>query len=198
MMLVNETTVRETLRPYEAALVQAILGGWEDWRALQLGGRLRFVARSRACLVYDFIAQRAIAALAGDADVHVTCHDETAKFLFGKRVLLRFKKANYYGLGSNIQTQATLGFVDQQLDLPGFPNMHKVELVYVLNHLRTQIDQAVIVARDGDACLWSYPLPMVSDAVVPVPMPVPSADEPQGPRIKIRPADTEKKEATGG
>ena len=114
MTLANEQVVQAALAKYETRIFGAVHRGWEDWRALQLGGRLMFPARSRACLVYDFIVQRAEAAFADDSAIRTLRRDETIKFVFGDSVLLRFKKAMDNGLGSNIQTQATLGFVDQQ------------------------------------------------------------------------------------
>ena len=107
MPMANERAVRAVLAKYEPLLFHAIHGGWEDWRALGLGGRLLFQARSRACVVYDFIVQRAMAALAEDQAVRVLRRDETVKFVFHDTVALRFKKANENGLGSNIRTQAT-------------------------------------------------------------------------------------------
>ncbi len=197
MTVADEVIVRAVLMKHESALVDAILGAWEEWRALALGGRLRFPARSRACLVYDFIAQRAMAAFDGDDSVHVVCRDETAKFLFDNQVLLRIKKASDNGLGSNISTHATLDFVGQQFVLPGFPDVHKVEVVYRLNRLQTQIEQIAVVARDGDTCLWTYLLPLTSgDAVIDLPIQVVPL-QPAAPRIKVKTADKDRKNETG-
>ena len=198
MTLADEQVVRAALAYYETTIFRAVHEGWEEWRALQLGGRLLFQARSRACLVYDFIVQRAMAALSDDPDVHVVRRDETAKFVFSAAVLLRFKKANDNGLGSNIQTQATLGFVDQQQELPGLPNVHKVEVVYVLNRLQTQIEQVLVVARDGDVCLWSYVLtPDTTSEIMPLPLAVPPEID-RVARVRLRGAGDEgQKKETG-
>jgi HJR/Mrr/RecB family endonuclease len=197
MTLADELSVRAILGKYENVLFNAIHGGWGDWQALQLGGRLLFPARSRACVVYDFIVQRAMAVLAGDNDVRVIQRDETVKFIFADKVALRFKKANDNGLGSNILTQATLGFVDQQQELPGLPDVHKVEVVYVLNRLQTRIEQVQVAARDGDTCLWTYDIaPDTSAKVIPLPTPN-TGDSGHGVRIKIRAVDERKQNETG-
>jgi hypothetical protein len=86
---------------------------------LPLGGRLLFPGRSRACLVHDFMVQRAIAAWTGDSAVRVIRRDETAKFVVVDQILLRFKKADDRGLGSNIPTQSSLGFIGQQSGAAG-------------------------------------------------------------------------------
>ena len=199
MPMADEQAVRAVLAKYESVLFAATHGGWDDWRALGLGGRLIFQARSRACVVYDFIVQRAMAALAEDPAVRVLRRDETVKFVFHDTVALRFKKANENGLGSNIRTQATLGFVKQQQELPDFPNVHKVEVVYVLNDLQTRITQVLVAARDGDVCLWHYDLAPESGARVipmPVPMPNPRSDG-HGARIKLRAVDEGKQRDSG-
>jgi len=84
---------------------------------------------------------------------------------------LRFKKADDRGLGANIPTQAALDFAEQQHELPGIPNVHKVEVVYVLNRLQTQVDRVVVVARDGDVRLWDYVVERTGGADV-IPMPI--------------------------
>jgi hypothetical protein len=188
MIRADENIVRGVLRSYEDAIFKAVHGAWSDWRELPLGGRLLFPGRTRACLVHDFMVQRAIAAWTGDSAVRVIRRDETAKFVVVDQVLLRFKKADDRGLGSNIPTQASLGFIGQQHDLPGIPNVHKVEVVYALNRLQTQIDRVVVVARDGDALLWDYAIaPATTAEVISLPV-LPSAPA-QGARVKIRKAD---------
>lgn len=197
MPMADEQAVRAVLAKYETVLFTAFHGGWDDWRALPLGGRLLFPARSRACIVYDFIVQRAMAALGDDEAVHILRRDETVKFVFADTVVLRFKKASDNGLGSNIRTQATLGFVDPQQELPGMPDMHKVEMVYVLNGLQTRIEQVLVAARDNDVCLWNYEIaPDTGAAIIPIPVPTPS-DGGRGTRVKLRIVDEGKKHDTG-
>lgn len=197
MPIAKEHVVRAALAKYETNLSDAIHGAWQDWRELPLTGRLKFVGRSRACLVYDFIVQRAMATLADDTSVNFIEGDETVKLVFDGIVALRFKKANESGVGSNIKTQATLGFVEQQQELPGIPGVHKVEMVYVLNRLQTKIDQVLVVARDGDHCLWSYEVTTDGGAaIVPMPQPQPSSDD-RGARIKVRGSEAGTKRESG-
>jgi len=197
MTMTDELVVRAALAKHETKLFHAIHHAWDEWRGLQLNGRLLFPGRSRACLVYDFIVQRAKAAFADEPSVRVIQRDETAKFVFDGQIALRFKKANENGLGSNIETQATMDFIDQQQELPGIPNAHKVEVVYILNHLQTQIDQVLVAARDGNACLWSYAIAPTGTQVVPLPL-APSAEPERGARIKLRAVEYGQKEETGG
>lgn len=192
----DEDIVRSVLAPYETKLFQAMHGAWEDWKALGLAGRLLFLGRSRACLVHDFIVQRAIAAFTGDAAVRTIRRDETAKFVFAGQVALRFKKADDNGLGSNIKTEATLDFVEQQQELPGIPNVHKIEVVYILNRLQTQIERVVVVARDGDVRLWNYVIAPATTAEI-VPLSVAKPEPERGARIRIRGGNKNQKKETG-
>jgi hypothetical protein len=197
MIRADEDVVRRVLQPYEDAIFQSVHGAWGGYQELNLGGRLLFPGRSRACLVHDFMVHRAISAWTGDSAVRVIRQDETAKFVVADQVLLRLKKADDRGFGSNIPTQASLGFIEQQHDLPGIPNVHKVEVLYLLNRLQTQIDRVVVVARDGDELLWDYVIAPATTADV-ISLPSASSSEPErGARIKVRKADHDKKEQTG-
>jgi hypothetical protein len=197
MIEAEEEVVRSVLAPYETRLFQAFHGAWDDWKALELGGRLLFPARSRACIVHDFIVQRASTAFSGDPAVRVILRDETAKFVFVDQVLLRFKKADDSGLGSNIETQAILNFVEQQQELPGIPNVHKVEAVYILNKLSTQIERVVMVARDGDVRLWDYVIAPATTADI-VMLPLVGKPQPgRGAKIRVRASDKDQKTETG-
>jgi hypothetical protein len=193
MIEADENVVRSVLAPYETRLFQAVHGAWNEWKALELGGRLLFPARSRACIVHDFIVQRASAAFSGDPAVRVILRDETAKFVFADQVLLRFKKADDSGLGSNIETQSILSFVEQQQELPGIPNVHKVETVYILNKLSTQVERVVMVARDGDVRLWDYVIaPSTTADIVTLPL-VGKPQPKRGAKVKIRATDENQK-----
>lgn len=193
MIRPDEEIVREVLAPRHDQLLDFAHGAWNEWRDLAIGGRLLFPGRSRACLVFDFMVQRAIAAWENDNAVRVIRRDETAKFVIDDKVVLRFKKADGRGLGSGIPTQATMKFEFQQYEMPGIPNVHKVEVLYDLNPFQTQIDKLMIVARDGDERLWDYVvLPTRMAEIMPHPITA-SADETRAVRVRLRKVDEEKK-----
>jgi hypothetical protein len=197
MVLADEAVVRGVLSPYEAALYQSVLGAWDEWKALSLGGRLRYPARSRACLVHDFIVQQAITAFSSDPAIRVIERDETAKFVVAETVLLRFKKGDENGLGSNIRTQASMKFVEQQHELPGMPNAHKVEVIYTLNKLATKIDRLTVVARDGEVRLWDYDLaPRTTAEIIDLHI-APATETERGVRIRVRTTHDKQKSETG-
>jgi hypothetical protein len=197
-MIADENVVRQVLKPYENGIHQAIHGAWNDFKELNLGGRLLFPSRSRACLVHDFMVQRVISALVDDNTVRVLRRDETAKFIIADQVLLRLKKADDRGLGSNIPTQASLDFIGQQFEIPGIPDVHKIEVVYLLNSLQTQIDKIVVVARDGDERLWDYAItPDTTADIMSLPM-TSNAEPERGARVKVRKIKDDKKKDMGG
>jgi hypothetical protein len=197
MIRADEDVVRRVLQPHQDLIFKAVHGAWADWRELPLGGRLLFPGRTRACLIHDFMVQRAMAAWSSDSSVRVIQKDETAKFIVADQVVLRFKKADDRGLGSNIPTQASMEFAGQQYELPGLPDAHKVEVVYLLNRLQTQIDQILVVARDGDKRLWDYSIAPAETADI-IPLPTSGIPEPlRGARVKVRKTDDDKKKDIG-
>lgn len=187
MTLADQTAVEATLKDFEPALLRIVHGAWAEVRKLPLEAPLEF-ARTRACLVQDIMVRRAKAEFADDPRVRMVSRDETVKFVFDEAVIARFKKADASGLGSNIQTQAVMQFVDQQQELPGLPDVHKIEVLYHLNKLQTQIEHVMVVARDDDQMLWDYPLRAGESAQV-VMFPTGQDEPPRGATIKIRTPD---------
>lgn len=187
----DQDAVQATLNEFEGTILDVVHGAWRDFRQLQqaLPAPLLY-ARTRACFVQDLMVQRAQAAFCEDPRVRIIEKDETAKFVFDGSVVVRFKKADESGLGSNIPTQAVMQFVEQQQELPGFPNMHKVEVLYHLNKLQTQVDHVMVVARDGGRLLWEYAMTAAEEAGQVVMFPAAQEEPQRGAKIKIRKPDT--------
>lgn len=184
MAIAIEAEVRAVLSRRDGAMLGIVRGAWADWMSLPGRPRLRF-RRTRANVVHDFMVGRAMTAFAGDAEVRSIVRDETAKFLIGGRVLLRFKKGDGNGLGTNIATQAVLAFTDPQLVIPGLPDVQKVDVAYILNDLETTIERVAVSARDNDALLWSYDLDDGTGAVV-LPLVQPDAPDEGGNIVRLR------------
>ncbi len=129
--------------------------------------------RSRANFVWEQIIERANAALVEHDAVHVIDDNETMKFLIRDSVLFRFKKTDETGRSSNIATQLALAFHDHEQEMLGLPEVQRVEVVYKLNRLETQIDDICVVARNGDQIAWEYSLLDTGEAAILLPMPDP-------------------------
>ena len=121
----------------------------EDWLAVPDRAEIRY-GRTRANYIFDRIIHHALMEFDGDGDstVKALVEAQSVKFLFGNSVVARFKKGNAKGVGSNIETQAVLAYVDPQATFAGLPDIHRVEIVYQLNILGTGYAEVSVVARD--------------------------------------------------
>jgi hypothetical protein len=135
--------------------------------------------------VWEQIIDRANFAFAEEPGVHIIDGQETFKFLVDGSVLFRFKKGDDAGVTANIPTQIALAFHDHEQDLFGLPEVNRVEVIYQLNMLETEIVDVLVVARDGNAIAWSYSLLDSGEGVVPLPMPAPSEEPPAKPAVRL-------------
>lgn len=192
MPVPSEATVRSILDDIHDPIVSAIREAWEDWLASDRNGVWRY-KRSRANFVWEQIIERANNALLGHDAVHVIDGHETMKFLVRDTVLFRFKKADETGRSSNVATQLALAFHDHDEDLFGLPEVQRVDVVYKLNRLETQIDDICVVARNGDQIAWEYSILDAEEALVPLPMPEPKPERPAASIVKLKGAADDRK-----
>jgi hypothetical protein len=187
--------VREILSDFELRMRSVIESAWKEW--LEVPNRARFSARSRASMVFDFIKTGALVEFNGDPNIRAIVKGQTVHFLFRDRTLVRFKKANSAGIGSNIETQAVIQFVDPKLTIPGLlPEIYRVEVCYHLNKLATEIETLAVTARDRGRKIWSYPLQRPASGEI-VPLPPRGGDTPPAPaQVRIR-KPVERPETTG-
>ena len=158
-----------------------MLGAWQDWLSFRLGGSWR-CNRSRANFVWEQIIDRAIKAVTGMPGVRYPRANETFTFIIDAGVVaFRFKKADEEGVSANLPTQTALAFHDHQMRLPGIQASNRVEVVYQLDALETQIEDILVVARDGDHVLWHYSLLPAKTAA----MPTASTPPTSPPRLRV-------------
>lgn len=162
MLQFIESEVRNTLEPFHARLSEIVRESFAEARevsALRVSkgfGPSRY-PRTVANDVFDAISRRAINNFRDEPNVQVIIEAQTVKFIFGQKVIARFKKGDENYLGRNIPTQAVLDFVDPQQTLPGFPPAAaKVDFVWTPNEIGTEIERLQVVARNHDVRLWSY------------------------------------------
>lgn len=175
--------VKKVLEDFELRMRDLLEGAWEDWQGLSHKALLS--PRSRASIVFDFIKSRALAEFDGDPDIRPIPKGQTVHFLFRDRVLVRFKKANSAGLGSNIETRAVIEFVDPQFPLFPLPPVYHVEVCYHLDKLATRMDMLAVTARQRNTKLWAYELERVGSAAV-VPLPGPPHADATPPEVRPR------------
>ena len=162
--------VQPLIDRYRGPIVGAVLGAWDDWLASPCRAVWR-CRRSRANFVWEQIIDRAHAAFDTSPDVRILDANETFRFLVEDLVLFRFKKGDDVGLSNNVPTQLSLAFHDHSQNLLGLPEVHRVDVVYQLNRLETEIRDLLVVGRDEDLVLWSYSLLLAGTVVAPLPAP---------------------------
>jgi len=151
-----ESEVRRLLHPREPAIAKIALDAWARW--WRNPERTQLFRRSRAYLMHNYMMIDANAGLALDRGIHIISGQETSYFLVEGRLLFRFKKGDERGVSSNIETQASLAFIEPEMPLIELPDVARVDIAYVVNPLETLIQTILVVARDGDQALWSYPI----------------------------------------
>lgn len=197
MSIPSEPVVKSLISDFELRIRAILEGAWEDWLEEPRKGIKS--ARSRASIVFDFIKHRAVAEFDGDPHIRAIPRGQTIQFLFKDQVLVRFKKANAAGVGSNIETTAVLRFVDPQLLIPDLlPEILRVEICYHLDALGTKMETLAVSARDRKRRIWAYELARPEAAAV-LPLPPkpgipPLAGTEVRPRIQPAVSDTDKEE----
>lgn len=193
MPIANQDEVRVILSNFEERIRGVVDAAWEEWREHPGKGRYLF-ARTRANILFDAIARLAIAEFDADPYIQVLPKAQTVQFLFQDQVLIRFKKGNAKGIGSNIETQAVLDFVDPQLSLPGLlKDVHRVEICYQTDALGTQVDNVAVVARDRTKKVWAYPIDRRHPGAEIHPLPQRGSDDTPPAVTPKRPKKTERR-----
>ena len=167
MPIATEQEVRSILNAdQEMKIAQAYRLAWKDWWNSPDRQRLSRWPRTRANNIFEYLVRRLESAFIHDPETLFRFERETFKLIVQCRLIIRFKKSNNNGVGSNISTQAELAYCDMQTDLPGLQGLLKAEIVYGLNVTHTDIAQITVLARNGDRRLWSYNIMGSSGAIV--------------------------------
>jgi hypothetical protein len=196
----SEDDVRAVINPVrEAKIYRAFHAAWDDY--IQDRPRYKLWPRTRANMVFERISVRLLEQFIDDPGMHFDFANETVKITIDQKLWARCKKANDRGLGQNIPTQANTLFCQQDMFV-AVPPLDKIEIVYVVNFLGTEIRRILIQARDGDVRLWAYEIDdtaLASTApVITIPTPVvpptlvPDASDLVKPRTKPASKDEEK------
>lgn len=181
----------------EQRINRAYNQAWLDWWTSADRQKISRWPRTRANNLFEYLATRLVAEFKGDDEAKFIWHRESFKLIIDCRLVIRFKKSNGNGVGSNIGTQAEFEFRDPQADLPGLPGIQKVEIVYALNVTETAIAEVTVLARNGDKRRWSYDITGNSGGAAVIPLmqtPPPTADIDQ----MIVPKKTTGKEEAAG
>jgi hypothetical protein len=189
MPVPKKDEVKALLADFEPRIRAVIEAAWREWTEYPHKGRLVFLARFRAIYVFDAIARNALAEFEADKDIHAKIEKQTVKFLFKNQVFSRFKKGNGRGVGSNIETEAVLDFIDPNRTIPGLlPDVMCVEFCYGIDALGLNLSEIAVVARDRTQRLWAYSIDRGKPSADVRPFPPASPDH-TPPRIYPRKPD---------
>ncbi len=193
MPIPNPENVQAILADFHDRIRLVVDEAWKEWLGIPWRGKLVYEPRARAMLVFDFIARRAREEFDGDPNIHVITKKQTVQFLFKREVLIRFKKGNARGIGSNIPTRAVLDFIDPQRTIPGLlPDIMKVEVCWSPDDLGIDLHEVSVVARNESARLWAYPLDRTVPSAGIIPMPPRTPDETPPAVVPRQPVPDEK------
>ena len=165
MAFPQKDIVEPIIDKHRKTIVAAVFDAWEKWFRSPHNGVWR-CKRSRANFVWEEIIDRLHLAFEQSSGVRITRQNETFTFLLDDLVLIRIKKGNAKGLSANVSTQLAFAFHDHDQDLPGLPEVQRVEIVYQLNHLESEIVDVLVVARNKQVMLWPPYSLLKSDEIV--------------------------------
>lgn len=189
----NEDDVKPVLEPYADIIISIIRRAWADWLESGYVPTWEF-ARARANFISAQMAFYARQAFEDEPGIYIVEKDETLKFLADGRVLFRLKKGDEAGLTANIPTQQVLAYHDHDQNMFGMLEVQRVDAVYILNTLETDIQDILVVARDGKHLAWTYSLLDGAEGVEALPLPQTSPPDAAPGRRLVR-AKAQKKDA---
>lgn len=172
----SKQDVDTQLRPYFPIFASIMTGAWADW--MSSGHVGVWCNRSRATFVWEQMILRAQKAFALHPEIAIVPRRESYLFVAKGAVAFRLKKSDARGLTSNYPTQAAMEFHDPQSQLPGLPEVARVDVVYILNAIQTAVADVLVVAREKQDVLWTLSALDAGSNVVTLPVfaPIPAAD----------------------
>jgi hypothetical protein len=197
MSLPVEKDVSEALEPFNKRIRQVLDKAFKDFLARRGPGNL--YKRTDSADVFDSVIRCAITEFTGKPGVQVFSGGSTARFLFGGKVLVRFKKAARRGRGSNIRTGANDNFLDPAIPFADAPAAMKVEICWKVNDLGTGYDSLHVTARNGSGVLWSYEMPGGAQEIIEFPKKTAAPQQPGRRSVaKLKDSAKPRKKNSGG
>lgn len=180
-MAPRQEIVESVLGPYHDVIYGVVDAAWQDWLSSSEFPRARS-SRTRACIVWDRMIDHANAAFLENPRVRCVEHYNTWSFIVDDLVLFRFKKGNQVGYTANYPTQTALAFHDheRQYNLFGFEDYHRVQIVYTLDELESDLGRVLVVARDNSRIAWDYQIQPSTIRAEEIPsLPTPASERPR-------------------
>ncbi len=161
----RENDVRRILGPHKQQIAKILLEAWDDWKKSSEFSRLRF-ARTRANIVYDRAVDRALEAFHDNKEIQAVLRQGSAKFVVSEKVIFRYKKGDERGFSTPNENQLSLAYHDHEvMGLYGPMNEQRVEVIYTLNRLQTEVRKIRVIARDKECKLWEWDITPSAEVV---------------------------------
>jgi hypothetical protein len=175
MPFASEESVNRVLKPYFADMVTLVQGAFADWKESPFAATMQ-TPTVRANVVWNQFLFRAKARFDDRPGVKVETMRHWQGLVVEKDFFVRMKACGARLLSSNYPTQSALNFNDATVDL--FKGVVRLELLYSLNELQTEIDRIVVAQRHRNKILWAINIldddGASAQTVIPMPAPVPS------------------------
>lgn len=155
--MLSRDEAEKLFREFMPDLRFIVLDSWKEW--LNSGKRgVWSTNRGRAVFMWEEMMVRAKEAFSTAERVRIHRHRETFAFVVDDRVLFRIKKGDSEGFSRNYPTSAALDFLDPEQELPGLPQVERLDLIYQVNHLEDAIADIQLIARYRENIRWSLSL----------------------------------------
>ncbi len=154
MSVPDQKFVKGKLNPFEKDLTKILKEAFQDWREIT-ERKLLTLGRTRAGVIHDRALSLANK-IFPPKGIKIEEGYETAQFNIDDELLFRFKKGDNFGYSRNYRTTRATAYHNQKTSL--WPPIPRVEIVYILSYLATEISRIYVVARDGDRIGWKYPI----------------------------------------
>lgn len=152
--MIKKDEAVELLEPHLSTIDQVVRDAWTSWMDSSHTGS--WSKRGRANFMWEEINTNAKQAFASGDTIKPIPVNNSCLYMLDKLVF-RFKKLNENGLTCNYPTQASLDF-HAQSELPGVPEVARLEVGYLLNKIETKVEEVVISYRESDSVEWSIKL----------------------------------------
>lgn len=174
------------------AIRNCVRGAWDTYQSQYSPAlRARHSALSRAALVHDEMVLQAEKEFEGRANAATQRVQRMFVLSFGSNIVIRFKKFDEKFRVSNIPTQQSESFINQQFELPGVDRATKLHAGYRLNSLETALEGVYLVCPQGNGHEWILDLDDLQGAGNIVPFPQQPLAPQSGFKLKLVPKDKE-------
>lgn len=158
-MLIEFDDANHAMLPYFDRLWGVIDGAWKDWET-EISPKVRSLssARSRACMVNDFMRIRGIRLTEEDASIKVIIKQQMFVLVFNPPnfqgcIGVRLKKLDEDGLSKNQPTAQVQDFRGQ-LPLPEIEADYHLEAGYVVDRFGSELVSIDLVCPSGNGNYW--------------------------------------------